>query len=217
MMQAAMQVLEAQQAITQQYGGLLHFIQGEDEGFISNKHYPRGDRIDHETGAQYFYHCHREDMETEEHGHFHVFYRKSHISKRRKRLPCADGTVYEHGPMTHLICISLNRHGQPCRLFTANRWVTKELLYAAEDMHYFTTKFNAQHIEKQPEWREMDQWVNGMMRLFLPQIQFLQTERDEAYKLLSKGYKGENLHIDRDIEELSSLPISLEAQVAELT
>lgn len=212
--QSAMAMLQAQQHINEQYGGILHLLQADAEKFISMHHYPKGDRIDYETGSQYFYHCHREDEATDEHGHFHTFMRKSHIAKRRKRYTCPDGTVYEHGPMTHLAAVSLNRHGQLCRIFTVNRWVTKELLYGHEDLAHFLKKYRVEQIEHAPEFKPLDQWLSAALHLFTPQIVWLQQQRDQQYKLLSKGYKGENLYIDRDIEELSSLPVSLEEQVA---
>ncbi len=57
-------------------------------------HYPKGDRIDYDTGAQYFYHCHRESEETEEHGHFHCFLRYKHIQNAANLPPLMTGQIH---------------------------------------------------------------------------------------------------------------------------
>lgn len=214
--QHAMQVLEAQQILMKDHQGPHAFMlahcghEGETaEKFIANRHYPKGDRIDYRSGGQYFYHCHREDMDTQEHGHFHVFIRKTGWPKsyRLPRIP--DRDRYLDKPMTHLISISLNRHGLPIRLFTVNRWVSHECWFEAERLGRMTRKFSVSQIETRPEYQLMDQWVEHLIHLFMPQILWLQQQRDQA---ITKRTDDDPYH-DKTIEELSSLSISVEEQV----
>ena len=68
----ASQILEAQQQMTTSKGkNILHYVLKRKRKYEHMSHYPKGDRIDRTTGAQFFYHCHREDFDTTEHGHFH--------------------------------------------------------------------------------------------------------------------------------------------------
>ena len=128
-------MLEAQQALMARGGAhalmLKHGLQA-GKGFISDRHYPKGDRIDFERGSQYFYHYHREDLVTEEHGHVHCFIRKSGWPKSWKLADIPERDLYSDNPMTHLVAIGISRYGLPIRLFMVNRWVSKESWFEAE-------------------------------------------------------------------------------------
>ena len=64
----AQQVLEAQQKMVTSKGkNILHYTLKKKSRHERMSHYPKGDRIDHGTGSQYFYHCHRENFESTEH------------------------------------------------------------------------------------------------------------------------------------------------------
>ncbi len=71
----ATQVLEAQhQMINAKGKNVLHYILQRKRKYRSLIHYPLGDRIDNNTGAQYFYHCHRENLTAPSMVIFIVFY-----------------------------------------------------------------------------------------------------------------------------------------------
>lgn len=104
----AQQVLEAQHHMMKQdVTNIIQYTLEDKNRHQSMAHYPKGDRIDHDTGAQYFYHCHREHFETEEHGHFHCFLRYKAISKRIKPTPLPDWDKNLDNPMTHIVAIAI--------------------------------------------------------------------------------------------------------------
>jgi hypothetical protein len=209
----AEQVLRTQQQMTTAKGKtILHHTLKKNKRHISMNHYPKGDRIDRATGAQYFYHCHREDMDLEEHGHFHCFMRYKQIPKRIKPTPLADWKDYLDNPMTHLVAISMNRFGQPIRLFTVNRWVTSELWYDAVHAPYFCKRFKMT-LSDDPYWQVLDQWVEGMIHLFSPQIIWLQEQRDQMIAHQQALHPGENVYVDHGLEELSEISIDLKSQI----
>lgn len=209
----AMQVLQAQQLMTTNKGkNILHYALKKKRHYKSWDHYPKGDRIDHKTGSQYFYHCHRENYESTEHGHFHCFLRYKHIPKSIKPAPLSDWDRYMDNPMTHLIAIGMNQIGQPIRLFTVNRWVTSEIWYAAEHTARFIKRYKMTLIDD-PYWQVLDRWVEGILHLFMPQILWLHQERDK--KMLHHQEKNplENPFMDHGIEELSEISIDLKQQI----
>jgi hypothetical protein len=204
----AKRALKAQLCLVQKPGSsiLHHTLNGQDRHLAMN-HYPKGDRIDHATGAQYFYHCHRENYENHEHGHFHCFIRYPHIPKRIKPAPLDDWDKYIDNPMTHLIAIGMNVHGEPIRLFTVNRWITSEIWYNAKHANANLNRFKMT-LTHDPYWQPLDQWVEAMLHLFAPQIKWLHQARDEAVLK-----HGPSVYNDESIEELSSLPIDLNTQI----
>ena len=209
----AEQVLTAQQQMITNTGkNILHYSLQKKRRHMSMDHYPKGDRIDRQTGAQYFYHCHRENLESEEHGHFHCFYRYKLIPKRIKPTPLTDWKKNFDNPMTHIVAISMDRYGQPIRLFTVNRWVTAETWYNAEHAPIFIKRFKMT-LTDDPYWQILDQWVEAMIHLFAPQITWLQIQRDtmiEHHQLLRPD---NNIYEDRDIEEISEISINLKDQI----
>jgi len=208
----ATQVLESQQQMTGSHEkNILHYTLNKKKRHESMTHYPKGDRIDRTTGAQYFYHCHREDYDSQEHGHFHCFLRYKFIPKRVKPTPLADWDLYIDNPMTHLVAIAMNQYGQPIRLFTVNRWVTSEIWYDAIHAPYFLKKFKMTLIDD-PYWQVLDRWVEGMLHLFAPQIIWLQQRRDiQMAEYRNAGI--ENPYTDHSIEELSEITIDLKEQI----
>ena len=200
-------------------GENLSEVQG---GFIADWHYPKGDRIDFECGSQYFYHCHREDYQTEEHGHFHCFIRRAGWPKSWSLARIPERAKYADNPMTHIVAIGVNRYGLPIRLFMVNRWVSKESWFAADKMQRIAKRFDLQAVKAerpktgdQPEqWRLVDAWVENIVQVFLPQIQWLYEQRDaEMARLMANAGEGENPYLDKAVEELASIDISLESQV----
>lgn len=210
---SALQVLEAQQQMITPGGkNILHYILRRKSKFLKMAHYPKGDRIDLDSGAQYFYHCHREDRVSTEHGHFHCFLRYDYIPKSIKPTPLPDWDIYLDNPMTHIVAIAMNQFGQPIRLFTVNRWVTSEIWYDASHIERFLKRFtmNKQDL---PYWPVLDKWMLGMLQLFTPQIIWLLQARDRRiadYRL----YNGtNNPFLDHSLEELSEISIDLKKQI----
>ncbi|RUR17705.1 hypothetical protein ELY21_10345 [Legionella sp. km535] len=209
----ATQVLEAQQQmITPKGKNILHYTLRKKRKHERMSHYPKGDRIDHATGSQYFYHCHRENYESTEHGHFHCFIRYKHIPKRIKPAALSDWDRYIDNPMTHLVAIGMNQFGLPIRLFTVNRWVTSEIWYDAEHISYFLKRYKMT-LSDDPYWQVLDKWLEGMLHLFSPQIEWLHKARDAQIKKHSDKHPEGNPYMDYDLEELSEIPIDLKKQI----
>lgn len=213
MLSHAEKALTMQQHMTTDKGKtIVHYTLQKHRRHKSMHHYPKGDRIDHKTGAQYFYHCHREDLSSGEHGHFHCFLRYKHIPARIKPTPLADWDKYLDNPMTHLIAIAMDRFGQPIRLFTVNRWVTSEVWYDAKHTPGFLKRFKMT-LTDDPYWQILDQWVTSMLALFSPQIAWLHQQREQTIKRHQLETPDENVYESHPIEELSSIPINLKNQI----
>lgn len=209
----AKKVLEAQHEIASLKGrNIVNYTLGRNKKHQHMEHYPKGDRIDYETGAQYFYHCHRENYDTEEHGHFHCFLRYEHISKRVHPAPLSDWDKYIDNPMTHLVAIGMNRYGQPIRLFSINRWISEEILYDAKDTRGLLKQFKMTKKDSK-YWQILDQWVEGMLHLFSPQIAWLNVERDRAIRHYQAVYPESNIYDDHRLDILSEIPIDLTKQI----
>lgn len=208
----ASQVLQAQQQMTTAKGkNIIHYTLQRKRRHQSMAHYPKGDRIDHSTGAQYFYHCHREDYDSMEHGHFHCFLRYKGIPEHIKPTPLPDWDKNMDNPMAHLVAISMNCYGQPIRLFTVNRWISYEIWYDAKHINNFIKRYKM--TLEDPYWGILDQWVEGMLHLFAPQIAWLHQKRDEKIKEVQTEKPDGNAYEDHDIEELSSINIDLNQQI----
>ena len=209
----AKQVLLMQQQLTLPDGkNILHHTLQKNRRHKAMNHYPKGDRIDHTTGAQYFYHCHRENKKIQEHGHFHCFLRYKHIPKHIRPTPLSDWKKNLDNPMTHLVAIGMNRYGQPIRLFTVNRWITSEIWYDAEHLSNFIKRFNMT-LTDDPYWQPLDNWVESMLKLFSPQIAWLHYQRDALMAERQLTHPEQNHYEDQSLEELSSIPIELNNQI----
>jgi hypothetical protein len=209
----AMQVLEAQQQmITPSGKSILHYVLKRKTKYINLKHYPEGDRIDDISGAQYFYHCHRENKASREHGHFHCFLRYKHIAKAIKPAKLPDWDIYLENPMTHLVAIAMNLRGEPIRLFTVNRWVTSEIWYEACQVEKLLKRFRMQE-DGDTYWSVLDRWIEGMLHLFAPQVIWLQQARDRCIDDYRLQNGVDNPLIDQNLEELSTIAIDLKKQV----
>lgn len=215
MLRHGLAVLTAQRALTEGAAGsiLRHTLAGEGR-HTAMRHYPKGDRIDPATGAQYFYHAHRENRATEEHGHFHCFLRRQAIPARIRPMRETSGRI-SGGDMTHLVAIAMDRRSRPIRLFTVNRWVTEDTWYAARHQPGLLRRF-AFEASRDPHWSAVDRWVSGMLQLFAPQIAWLAAARDRAIADWQADHPQDDPQADRRLEELSELPIDLEPQIERL-
>ena len=213
MLEYAQKVLSSQQLMTTAKGkNILNYTLQKKRRHKSMDHYPKGDRIDKTTGAQYFYHCHRENIDLNEHGHFHCFMRYDNIPKRIKPTPLADWKKNLENPMTHLLAIAMDRYGQPIRLFTVNRWITSEIWYDAKDITSFSKKFKF-NLNDDPYWQILDQWVEGMINLFAPQISWLNLQRDAIISMHKSQNEENNIYEDQNLEEISEIQINLKSQI----
>ena len=201
-----------QQMITTTGKNILHHTLQKKRRHTRLAHYPKDDRIDNTTGAQYFYHCHRENTDSNEHGHFHCFLRYKHIPKHRSPTPLPDWNKHIDNPFTHLIAIAMDRYGQPIRLFTVNRWVTSEIWYDAMHVPHFINRFKMTKTDD-PHWQILDQWIENMLKLFSPQIAWLHHERDKAIAQHQLKNPDNNVYEDALIEELSEISINLKDQI----
>ncbi|MFQ5533206.1 MAG: hypothetical protein ACE5EM_00080 [Sphingomonadales bacterium] len=181
--------------------------------FYEHNHYPKGDVYDQDTHSQYYYHAHR--GMNGEHGHLHTFLRGKGMPADIK--PAAIDTVSERPlgdeALSHLIGISMDAHGLPMGMFTTNRWVTDETWYAAEDVVRMVDIFLVDHTF--PNWA-VNRWLNALFRLFKPQIQQLIRERDERIAQWQEAHPDRDAFEDRDLEIVSTTPISVVDQFARI-
>jgi hypothetical protein len=210
----AKRLLSAQQNIITDTGqNILHYTLRGQEQHLQLSHYPKGDRIDHETGSQYFYHCHRENYDQLEHGHFHCFLRYPKIPKHIKPTPFHDWDKYIDNPMTHLVAISMNKFGVPIRLFTMNRWISKEIWYDCKHMSSILNRFKMS-LTDDAYWQILDQWIEAVLHLFSPQIRWLHQVRDHVVNQYQPELNNFiHLFENEKIEELSEIQINLKTQI----
>lgn len=175
--------------------------------FVKLEHYPKGDVLDPETQAQYYYHAHR----GAEHGHFHCFLRAPGMPAGVSPAddPAARGWPAGDKAIAHLIAISMDRYGAPIRLFTVNRWVTGDTWYPAADLARMVDRFVIDHAW--PSW-PTNRWLTAMVRLFRPQIIDLIAARDRA--LAQATTATPDILEDRGIETLSETDIDIATQAA---
>jgi len=179
--------------------------------FYEWNHYPEGDVYDRDSHAQFYYHAHPSELRATEHGHFHTFLRVAGMPKGMRPARIAKTVPRPSGSeaLSHLIGISMDKRGYPFRLFTTNRWVTGETWYRAEDVVEMLDRFVIDQAT--PSW-PTNRWITGMIRLFRPQIVRLLKERDRLVDIWQKGHPDEIVYEDRNLEVVSSIPISVEVQ-----
>ena len=214
MAQAGAEVLECQDVLERGGGNLVaDLLRGQGE-FTEWTHYPKGDVYDRATHAQYYFHAHPSDLRGGEHGHVHTFVRAKGMPEGIEPAPLPASVERPLGKdaLSHLVGISMDKHGRPFRLFTTNRWVTGETWYAGADVIALLDRFRITHAV--PSW-PTNRWVGAMLCLFRPQIEWLVRERDEAIRLWQLGNADaeQPVYEDRKLEVTSVLDISVEDQV----
>ncbi len=180
--------------------------------FYEWNHYPEGDVYDAESHSQYFYHAHAAGLRVSEHGHFHTFLRPKGMPQGIKPapLPNLELPEDENDILSHLVGISMNELGDPICLFTANRWVTGEVWYGADDVCAMLDCFVIDHAR--PSW-PTNRWISAMLRLFRPEIVELVHKRDAAVEEWKKKHPGTDVFEDRDLEITSYRLISVQDQI----
>lgn len=180
--------------------------------FVELEHYPRDDVYDEETGAQYYYHAHRDA----EHGHFHTFLRARGMPQGVAPLAYPLGS--EPWPSgadahSHLIAISMDAYGFPIGLFATNRWVTGETWYPCEDVIRMLDRYAVDHAF--PSW-PVNRWISAMIVLFRPHIERLLRHRDRVIAAWQRAHPGQDVFEDRALEATGWLPISVDAWLEEV-
>ncbi len=216
MAEAGLEILECYRVLGKSDANVVGEILRGQDTFYEWDHYPKGDVYDWETHAQYYYHAHPIEEREGEHGHFHCFLRPKGMPAGMKPAPLP-GVAPPEEPddaPCHLVAISMNRAGQPIRLFTTNRWVTGETWYAAPDVVRLLDRFRMDLAY--PSW-PVNIWITAMVQLFHPQIETLLARRDAAIADWRAGHPGVDVFEDRSLEVISTLDISVEDQIAQVS
>lgn len=172
------------------------------------EHYPTDDVVNGPYQCRYFYHAHPpEERDSDEHGHFHLFFGKSLFAgdqqPLRSPLPLDEGE--KRADVVHLAGLSMGYDGLPLRWFTTNRWVTDEWLYPARDIIAELPNFDLRGKNGHPL---VNDWLTAIFQLSQSTIADLLAERDRQLEILDKT--GE----DRAVEIASASPISLDELLA---
>jgi hypothetical protein len=188
-------------------------LRGEGD-FVELEHYPRDDVFDGESHSQYYYHAHR--PEAGEHGHFHTFLRAGGMPAGTRPLdwPLAS-EPWPRGDdaICHLLGIAMNAWGYPVGLFAANRWVTGETWYPADDVIAMLDRFHIDHAA--PSW-PVNRWISAMSILFRPHAEALLRHRDAMIVAWQAQHADTDVFEDRRLEITGYLPIDVSAWTAQL-
>ena len=208
MLSVANEVLSCYHTLEESGQNIIQQVLKGEESFFEWDHYPSGEVEDKQTHCQYFYHSHREG----EHGHFHLFINEKGIPDHFEPLytPQSDK---EKRVYTHLISISMDDYGYPQGFFTVNQWVTGGNMYSAADMAYFIEKFK---VELSIPSKEVNIWMQALLKLYYPIIVSLFEERDKALKQQLLFRELDTILLDRNIEILSEITICVDEYIENL-
>ena len=175
------------------------------------QHYPEDDAIDRDRGYQWFYHSHSpEDRpDATEHGHFHLFARRSLWSRRlqskaERDFAALTGHPDNHVATRHLLTIGMDPKGLPVSLFTVNSWVTGDLMLSAAG-----TERILADMRLRTGHRAIDTVLECVVALCLDEIRALLAERDAALS----GKDKRTVLADTQLEVLSFRDISLDEKL----
>ena len=178
------------------------------------EHYPKNDAIDAAHGYQWFYHSHAPEDRPDamEHGHFHLFARRSlwdsqsstAREKEFRRLTCAR---LSRSNTRHLLSIGLNANGLPISLFTVNSWVTGDAMLSAELtlelLHGMRLRTRNPHI---------DTVIESLIVLCSHQVHTVLACRDQMLARWSRPGILEN----QQLEIISQVAIDLDGEIESL-
>ncbi len=215
MLAAGEDILECYRVLRKTGDNVVGEVLRDQGTFYEWNHYPKGDVYDHDSHSQYFYHAHPTELRGGEHGHFHTFLRAKGMPPGAAPAPYDGDVEWPSGDdaLSHLIGISMDRKGFPITLFSANRWVTGETWYSADDVCGMIDRFVIDHAR--PSW-PVNRWITGILRLFRPQIAALIRERDIAIEAWRHEHPDRDVFEDRELEVTSRRPISVEKHIAEV-
>lgn len=187
-----------------------HLLSGLLKGSAPQQweHYPTDDAVDHTRGYQWFYHSHSPEDRPDsiEHGHFHLFARRSlwesHSSssaeRKFRKLTCAKPS---RANTRHLLSIGLNANGLPISLFTVNSWVTGDRMLSAD-----LTKELVLAMRLRTRNPVVDAVIESVIALCAQNIDTLLIQRDQTLTQWSRPGVLE----DQRLEVLSEVPIDLD-------
>jgi len=189
---------------------LLHdLLKGQPP--VQWQHYPEDDAIDPDSGYQWFYHSHSPDdrSDTTEHGHFHLFARRSLWSRRlqskaERAFAALTGHPDSQVTTRHLLAIGLDPKGLPISVFTLNSWVTGDLMLSAAGTERLLA---GMHLQTGHD--AIDTVLECVVALCMDDIRTMLATRDTT---LSGRRKGDVL-ADTGPEILSSQAIALDAKL----
>jgi hypothetical protein len=213
MAEAGQEVLNVHRVLAKTGDNVVGEVLRGQGTFYEWDHYPKGDVYDRETHGQYYYHAHAVDQRFEgEHGHFHTFMRPKGMPEgvAPAQVPGYQPPKDPNDALSHIIAISMDKHGLPFRLFTVNRWVTGEVWYEAEDVIRMLDHFEIDHAR--PSW-PVNRWVSAMVRLYRPQIEELVRKRDVTVAEWQAAHPDRDVYEDRELEVTSFVDVSIDTQV----
>jgi hypothetical protein len=210
MQRAGREAVECQRVLSRAELNLVGECIKHHGTFYEYDHYPPGDVYDDESHAQYYYHTHRGMMG--EHGHFHTFLRNKGIAQGIKPVPYEGGEPWPEGDeiLSHLVAISMDRHGVAIGLFTTNRWVTDENWFRADDVIRMLDRFVIDHAD--PSW-PVNRWISAMLVLFRPQIEILLQQRDATLNDHLQRFPDADIFEDRELDLMSDVRINIDEQI----
>ncbi|MBV9587560.1 MAG: hypothetical protein JO213_22000 [Alphaproteobacteria bacterium] len=216
-------------ALAREGATILDLVIGRATEIAPWRRYPEGEVYDPESHAQYFYHSHAPVAlsgggDPDEHGHFHLFLRAEglpagitplllpEIAVANAPLPPQSAPVKRGGrdEVVHLVAIAIDRHGEPVRLFTTNRWVTGETWYSADDVIRMLDRFQ---VGGDMPSALLNRWLTAIVQLFQPEIAVLLRNRDKTVADW-RWRRRTNVFEDPRLEITSSFAIDLEARLA---
>lgn len=203
--------LQRIQAAYKQLGNksIVHTLVGK-EALNEWQHYPKGDVRDTVNHIQYYYHSHpcKDTERGQEHGHLHVFCRKSKIPTDASPIVVSDEYQQSQGEkdnLTHLIAVSMNEFGFPNAFFTVNHWVVLGAWYEADVLASILKDFKVENTNSR--FAIVNQWLTNMVYLFQDNIIELLHKRDEVIESYAKEHQSENVFYDKKLEITSILPL----------
>lgn len=183
--------------------GLLIQSWVRSQNVLEMDHYPPDDIVDHESGSQFYYHCHRANGA--EHEHLHLFW---HATRNGRRRRAAAGTRrWVRTDPTHLFAISLDPRGLPRALFTTNRWVAGGHWFDARMLLGMVDRFAMRPIEGHEHSCE---WITCFVRMYRPVVEELPVQCDRR---LARRRDLASALSDRALEVLSQVAIDWSADL----
>lgn len=169
------------------------------EEFTQWAHYPKGDAIDPDSGARWFYHAHPpEQRGPKEHGHFHMFLPLSAFDGLE---PLATPEKDDPAKVVHVAGLCFDTDGLPTHWIATNQWVTEEFMYPAEAI---IARLDGMQMPRAGEAKGiayLGRWLTCALQASRADIEVLLRQRDEALAGTDPR--------DHDAEILSSLPFRI--------
>lgn len=203
----AVKTVRGFQKATEKHGSLLQtLVRGK--AVVALEHYPSGDVVDPESGAQYFYHSHR--SEQSEHGHLHLFWHADSLGRRVRRQPLKAPSQWSP---SHLFAIGFNDQGMPVSVFTTNWWVTEGHWFDCAASMCMLDRFK---LSERGKTGPMNRFLNGFLTLYQPLLAQLFMQRDRRIEKLTRQRPWSLVRIDERYEVLSHFEIDWLADIEAL-